>query len=95
MKKCSSKISRLIDLNENLIYQKCVTLKDTTILSQAVGLVLGVIAAKLAAETFDIEILTPIQSLVVVVGILGAAVGLSLSSPPVGEGGAEEIKEAN
>lgn len=44
---------------------------------------LGVIAAKLAAETFDIEILTPLQSLLVVVGILGAAVGLSLSSPPV------------
>ena len=60
---------------------------------QAVGLVLGVIAAKLAAETFDIEILTPIQSLLVVVGILGAAVGLSLSSPPVGDVGVEEVTE--
>ena len=40
------------------------------------------IAAKLAAETFDIEILTPVQSLLVVIGILGGAVGLSLSSPP-------------
>ena len=40
-------------------------------------MILGVIAAKLAAETFDIEILTPIQSLLVVVGILGAAVDLS------------------
>jgi hypothetical protein len=36
---------------------------------QAVGIILGIIAAKLAGETFDIEILTPIQSLIVVVGI--------------------------
>jgi hypothetical protein len=37
---------------------------------------------KLAAETFDIEILNPLQSLLVVVGILGASIGLSLANPP-------------
>lgn len=42
---------------------------------------LGVIAVKLAAETFDIEILTPLQSLLVVAGILGASIGLSLANP--------------
>ena len=49
---------------------------------QAVGVVLGVIAVKLAAETFDIELLTPLQSLVVVGGILGTAIAASLNSPP-------------
>jgi len=38
-------------------------------LEKAVGVILGIIAAKLAGETFDIEILTPIQSLIVVVGM--------------------------
>lgn len=49
---------------------------------QAVGLILGVIAAKLAAETFDIELLSPLQSLLVVGGILGVSIGLSLAAPP-------------
>ena len=43
-------------------------------------MVLGVIAVKLAAETFDIELLTPLQSLIVVGGILGTAIGASLVS---------------
>lgn len=45
-------------------------------------MVLGVIAVKLAAETFDIELLSPLQSLIVVGGILGAAIGASLVSSP-------------
>eukprot|EP00981_Chlorochromonas_danica_P000963 scaffold233_cov174-Ochromonas_danica.AAC.3 len=47
-------------------------------LEKAVGLVLGVIAAKLGFETFDIEILTPLESLFVVLGILGVGIGASL-----------------
>lgn len=57
-------------------------LTHTSFDGQAVGVVLGVIAVKLAAETFDIELLTPLQSLVVVGGILGTAIAASLNSPP-------------
>ena len=39
---------------------------------------LGVIGAKLIGETFDITLLTPLQSLLVVVGILGVGVGASV-----------------
>ena len=49
-------------------------------LEKAVGIVLGVIAAKLAGEAFDIELLNPLQSLVVVLSILGTGVGLSLQA---------------
>ena len=45
----------------------------------AVGVVLAVIAGKLAGEAFGYELLTPLQSLIVVLGILGTGVGLSLS----------------
>lgn len=48
-------------------------------LEKAVGIVLAVIAAKLAGEAFDIELLNPLQSLVVVLSILGTGVGLSLA----------------
>ena len=51
---------------------------DLEYLEKAVGLVLAVIAAKLGAESFDIELLTPLQSLVVVLSILGAGIGASL-----------------
>lgn len=47
-------------------------------LEKAVGLVLGVIAAKLACEGFDVQLLSPVQSLLVVLAILGGGVGLSL-----------------
>jgi TerC family integral membrane protein len=47
-------------------------------LEKAVGIVLGVIAAKLTGETFGVEILTPLQSLLVVLTILGGGVGYSL-----------------
>ena len=36
------------------------------------------IGAKLIGETFDITLLTPLQSLLVVVGILGVGVGASV-----------------
>lgn len=49
-------------------------------LEKAVGVVLAVIAAKLGAETFGIELLTPLQSLAVVIGILGTGVALSMSA---------------
>ena len=41
-------------------------------------MILGVIATKMIGETFDIELLTPLQSLGVVVGILGIGVTASL-----------------
>lgn len=44
------------------------------------GVILGVIATKMIGETFDIELLTPLQSLGVVVGILGIGVTASLMS---------------
>ena len=51
--------------------------KEVEYLEKAVGLVLAVIAAKLGFSTFDIEILTPLQSLLVVVSLLGGGVALS------------------
>jgi predicted tellurium resistance membrane protein TerC len=51
---------------------------DLKYLEKAVGVVLAVIAAKLGFEVVDIELLSPLQSLVVVIGILGAGVALSL-----------------
>ena len=53
---------------------------DLKYLEKAVGFVLAVIAVKLGAETFDVELLTPLQSLAVVLGILGSGVYLSLES---------------
>lgn len=47
-------------------------------LEKAVGLVLALIAVKITGETFDYELLTPIQSLVIVLGLLGGGVGLSI-----------------
>ena len=47
-------------------------------LEKAVGLILLLIAVKLTGETFDVELLSPLQSLVCVVGILGGGVALSL-----------------
>lgn len=49
-------------------------------LDKAVGAVLGVISVKMAAETFDYELLSPLQSLFVVIGILGVGVVASLTS---------------
>ena len=51
---------------------------DLEYLEKAVGLVLAVISAKLGAESFDYELLNPLQSLVVVLTILGAGIGASL-----------------
>ena len=51
---------------------------DIKYLEKAVGIVLAVIAAKLATETFGIELLTPLQSLALVIGILGSGVTLSV-----------------
>eukprot|EP01031_Cornospumella_fuschlensis_P032658 gene32658-39483_t len=47
-------------------------------LEKAVGLVLGVIAVKLGYETFGVEILTPLESLLVVLGIIGLGITASL-----------------
>ncbi len=47
-------------------------------LEKAVGLILAVIAVKLTGETFNIELLTPLQSLAVVLSLLGGGIGLSL-----------------
>jgi predicted tellurium resistance membrane protein TerC len=51
---------------------------DLKYLDKAVGLVLAVIAAKLVGEVNNIELLSPVQSLAVVLSILGAGVGASL-----------------
>lgn len=51
--------------------------KEVEYLEKAVGLVLAVIATKLGFSTFDIEILTPLQSLIVVISLLGGGVALS------------------
>ena len=50
-------------------------------LEKAVGLVLGLIAVKLACESVDITIVTPVQSLLLVLGILGGGVAASLLLP--------------
>ena len=47
-------------------------------LEKAVGLILAVIGAKLTFAAFDIEILDPMQSLMVVLALLGSGVGLSV-----------------
>ena len=52
---------------------------------KAVGIILAIIAAKLAAETAGIELLSPLQSLAAVVGILGVGVGTSLWVPDQAE----------
>lgn len=54
---------------------------DLKYLEKAVGVVLAVISAKLGAEAFDIELLSPLQSLVVVLSILGGGIALSLADP--------------
>lgn len=51
-------------------------------LEKAVGLVLGVISAKLAAESVDVTLLSPVQSLVLVLTILGGGVAASLLAAP-------------
>jgi predicted tellurium resistance membrane protein TerC len=48
-------------------------------LEKAVGIVLAVIAVKMTGETFDIEVLSPLQSLILVLAILAGGVGLSLA----------------
>jgi predicted tellurium resistance membrane protein TerC len=50
-------------------------------LEKAVGLVLGVIAVKLACESVDVTLVTPVQSLLLVLGILGGGVAASLLRP--------------
>jgi TerC family integral membrane protein len=52
---------------------------DLEYLEKAVGVVLAVISAKLGAEAFRVELLSPLQSLVVVLSILGAGIGASLT----------------
>ena len=47
-------------------------------LEKAVGVILAVIGAKLTFAAFDIEILDPMESLMVVLALLGSGVGLSL-----------------
>ena len=51
-------------------------------LEKAVGVILAVIGAKLAAGAFDIELFSPLQSLVVVVALLSGGIGLSLWDKP-------------
>jgi len=55
---------------------------DLQYLEKSVGIILGIIALKLGFETVDIELLDPLQSLAVVISVLGAGVGLSLLSSP-------------
>ena len=52
--------------------------QEVEYLEKAVGLVLAVISIKLGFSTFNVEILTPLQSLVVVVTLLGGGVLLSI-----------------
>lgn len=52
---------------------------DLEYLEKAVAVILAVISAKLGAEAFDVELLSPLQSLVVVLSILGAGIGVSLT----------------
>ena len=47
-------------------------------MEKAVGVILAVVASKMTAETFGVEILTPLQSLIVILTILGGGVGLSM-----------------
>jgi len=47
-------------------------------LEKAVGVVLAIIATKLTASTFNIELLSPLQSLLIVVSILGAGAAYSV-----------------
>lgn len=49
-------------------------------LDKAVGVVLAVIGAKMIGETFDITILSPLQSLIVVIAVLGTGIAASLLS---------------
>jgi TerC family integral membrane protein len=51
---------------------------DLKYLDKAVAVVLAVIAAKLGAETVGIELLNPLQSLGVVIGVLGTGIVASL-----------------
>lgn len=51
--------------------------KEIEYLEKAVGIILAVIAAKLGFSTFDVEILTPVQSLITVITLLGGGVLLS------------------
>ena len=45
---------------------------------QAVGVVLAIIAIKMGAETFDIQLFTPFQSLGLVLGVLSFGIIASL-----------------
>ena len=47
-------------------------------LEKAVGIVLAVISVKLAGSAFDYEVLTPVQSLFIVLSLLGGGVALSV-----------------
>ena len=58
---------------------------DLEYLEKAVGVVLAVISAKLGAEAFDVELLSPLQSLVVVLSILGTGIGASLAKNTKGD----------
>ena len=51
-------------------------------LEKAVGIVLTVIGSKMTAEVFGYELLSPLQSLFVVICILGSGIGLSLYNRP-------------
>ena len=46
--------------------------------AQAVGVILAVIASKMIFETFGVTIISPLQSLLLVIVILSGGVGLSL-----------------
>jgi hypothetical protein len=46
---------------------------------------LALVAAKLGAEYFDIELLDPLQSLVSVIGILSVGVVASLAAQPASD----------
>ncbi len=47
-------------------------------LEKAVGLVLAVISVKLGGEAFGVEVLSPLESLLAVLGVLGMGIAASL-----------------
>lgn len=49
--------------------------------AQSVAVVLSIIATKLSAEVYGIELLDPVMSLALVVSVLGVGVGASLAFP--------------
>lgn len=66
---------------------------DLQYLEKAVGIILAIIAVKMGFETFDIELLSPIQSLLLVISVLGGGVGFSLAANNNKDGKSTVIEE--